>query len=96
MNTYSFADEAVRDLNEICDYIARQNVKLASNFFDTVRKKCTLFANFPNMGKNYEQLAPNLRGFLVDDYIIFYYPRTDGITVVRVVNGYRDLEDLFY
>ncbi len=47
------------------------------------------------MGKSYDILSPNLRGFTVDDYIVFYYPREDGIDVVRVVNGYRDLKSLF-
>ena len=47
------------------------------------------------MGKSYVWLAPNLRGFMVDEYIIFYYPRTDGIDVARVVSGYRDLDSLF-
>ena len=54
-----------------------------------------LVAGFPNMGKSYDILSPNLRGFTVDDYIVFYYPREDGIDVVRVVNGYRDLKSLF-
>jgi toxin ParE1/3/4 len=47
------------------------------------------------MGKSYSKLAPNLRGFVVEDYIIFYYPREDGIDITRVVSGYRDLESLF-
>ncbi len=47
------------------------------------------------MGKRYEKLASGLRGFNVDDYIIFYYPREDGIDVTRVISGYRDLESLF-
>ena len=47
------------------------------------------------MGKRYEKLASGLRGFTVDDYIIFYYPREDGIDVTRVISGYRDLESLF-
>ncbi len=95
MNTYAFSDEAVKDLKEICDYLAQQNPQLASNLFDAIRKKCKLFANFPNMGKNYNKLTPNLKGFLVDDYIILYYPKNEGITVTRVVYGYRDLESLF-
>jgi toxin ParE1/3/4 len=37
----------------------------------------------------------NLRGFLVNDYIVFYYPSDEGIYVLRVVIGYRDLESLF-
>jgi toxin ParE1/3/4 len=47
------------------------------------------------MGKSYEKLAPGLRDFTVEEYIIFYYPREDGIDVTRVISGYRDLESLF-
>ena len=95
MSSYSFSDEAVRDLDEICNYIAQNNPSAASKLFDSVRKKCKVVANFPNMGKRYEKLAPGLRGFTVDDYIIFYYPKEDGIDVTRVISGYRDLESLF-
>lgn len=65
------------------------------SFFDDIRQKCKLVANFPNMGKSYARFVPNLRGFVVDDYIIFYYPREDGISITRVASGYRDLESLF-
>ncbi len=47
------------------------------------------------MGKSYGRLVPNLRGFVVDDYVIFYYPLEDGISVTRVASGDRDLESLF-
>lgn len=95
MSRYSFSDAAVRDLDEICTQIAEVNPRAASELFEAIRKKCRLVAGFPNMGKGYERLAPGLRGFIVKDYIVFYYPRTDGIDVVRVVSGYRDLELLF-
>jgi toxin ParE1/3/4 len=38
------------------------------------------------------QPKPNLKGFLVDDYIIFYYPQKDGIAITKIAYGYRDLE----
>lgn len=95
MSNYSFSDEAMQDLDVICEYIARSNPKAASNIFDKIRQKCKLVANFPNMGKSYKNLAPNLRGFVFKDYLILYYPREDGIDVVHVVNGYQDLESLF-
>jgi toxin ParE1/3/4 len=95
MSSYSFSDTAVRDIDEICEYIAVQNGKAASQLFDRIRQKCKLVANFPNMGKTYSNLDPNLRGFVVDDYIVFYYPSSDGINIARVISGYRDLEDLF-
>ncbi|MBW4695128.1 MAG: type II toxin-antitoxin system RelE/ParE family toxin [Lyngbya sp. HA4199-MV5] len=95
MNSYSFSEEAVRDLDELCEYVAQRNASAASRLFEAIRQKCKQVANFPKMGKRYEALAPNLRGFAVQDYIVFYYPRPDGINIVRVVSGYRDLESLF-
>lgn len=95
MNTYSLSDEAIRDLEELCDYLAQNEPKAASRIFDNIRQRCKLLAQFPNMGKSYDRFAPDLRGFVIEDYIIFYYPRQDGIDVVRIVSGYRDLETLF-
>ncbi|MBD0385977.1 MAG: hypothetical protein ICV54_05435 [Nostoc sp. C3-bin3] len=42
-----------------------------------------------------EILSANLRGFNIEEYIVFYYPREDGIDITRVISGYRDLESLF-
>lgn len=95
MSSYSFSDDAIQDLDEICEYIAQSNPSAASKLFDRIREQCKVVAGFPNMGKNYSKLSPGLRGFIVDDYIVFYYPREDGINIARVVSGYRDLESLF-
>lgn len=94
MANYQFSEAAITDINQICDYVAQNNPRSASHLFDTIRQKCKLVANFPNMGKKYDQIRPNLRGFLVNDYIIFYYAQDDGIYIVRIINGYRNLEQL--
>jgi toxin ParE1/3/4 len=73
MSNYLFSDEAIQDLDEICEYIARSNIKAASKLFDDIRKKCKLVAAFPNMGKSYGKLLPNLRSFVVDDYIRSFF-----------------------
>ena len=95
MANYQFSEDAIKDINEICDYLAKNNPRSASNLFDAIRQKCKLFANFPKMGKSYSQIRPNLRGFLVKDYIIFYYPHNEGIIIVRIISGYRNLDTLF-
>ncbi|WP_299484453.1 type II toxin-antitoxin system RelE/ParE family toxin [Acaryochloris sp. IP29b_bin.137] len=95
MNSYSFSEKAVQDLDDICGYIAQQNPAAASKLFDAIRSKCRQVAQYPNMGKPYDRLSSHLRGFSVGNYIIFYYPRPDGIDIARVLSGYRDLEDLF-
>jgi toxin ParE1/3/4 len=91
MSYYNFSDLAIDDIEQICDFLAQTNPKFASQLFDTIRQKCKLVANFPNRGKDYSWIDSNLRGLIVDDYIIFYYPREEGISIARVIYGRRDL-----
>lgn len=59
------------------------------------REQCQLIVKFPEMGRNYEELAPGLRGFPIGNYIIFYRKIETGIEVNRLLSGYRDIETLF-
>jgi toxin ParE1/3/4 len=95
MSSYVFSELAIQDLNEICDFIAQKDIRAASQLFDAIRKKCKLVASFPNIGKDYSWILPNLRGFILDDYIVFYYPRENGIDIARVIYGRRDLQAIF-
>ena len=47
------------------------------------------------MGRRREELAPGLRSFPVGRYLIFYVPLTNGVDIVRVLHGSRDLVALF-
>lgn len=47
------------------------------------------------MGRERKELSPGLRGFSIDNYII-YYPEADfGIDVIRILSGFRDIPALF-
>jgi plasmid stabilization system protein ParE len=54
-----------------------------------------LSRSFLLLGRNRDELMENVRSFPIDDYLIFYSAIEAGIEVLRVVSGYRDLEDLF-
>ena len=95
MAKYQFSEDAIKDINEICDYLAKNNPRSASNLFDAIRQKCKLLSDFPNLGKSYTEIRPNLRGFLVRNYIIFYNAHNADIFIVRIVSGYRNLDTLF-
>ena len=95
MGTYGFSEDANEDLEEICAYLEQRSTKAASQLFDRIRQKCKLVASFPNMGKSYEEWIPGLRGFVIDDYIIFYVVIGDAVQILRIVNGQRDLTQLF-
>jgi len=40
-------------------------------------------------------LAARLRSFPVGSYVIFYRPMENGVEIVRVLHGARDLPPLF-
>ena len=76
-------------------YLGRYSVKAAGKLFDRIRQRAKLVASFPDTGKSYNDLIPGLREFMVDDYIVFYIRVGDGIEVLRVISGYRDLRSVF-
>ena len=50
----------------------------------------------PRMGRKVEELAPNLRSFPVGNYLIFYRPLEDGIQLIRLVHGARDITPEYF
>ncbi|MBP0019467.1 MAG: type II toxin-antitoxin system RelE/ParE family toxin [Cyanobacteria bacterium SBLK] len=86
---------ASKDLNEIADYFASRNLDAGDRFVIAFERKCKYLIQFPNMGRSYSDLEESLRGVPVENYIILYRIVEQGVEIVRVVSGYRDLEELF-
>jgi toxin ParE1/3/4 len=86
---------AIKDLEEIIDYFSSRNIEAGERFINEFEKKCKYLANFPNMGRSYDDIKPSIRGLPLADRIIFYRIIDDGIEIIRVFSGYRDLESLF-
>ncbi len=80
---------------EILEYIARDKPGAAAKFVQKLKDACWTLAKTPTMAPLREELAPGLRAWPVGNYIIFYRKAPDGIEVVRVVHGARDLGKLF-
>jgi toxin ParE1/3/4 len=95
MGTYSFSEDANADLEEICAYLELHNPQVASQLFDRIRHKCKLTSDFPGIERSYAELIPGLRGFIVNDYVVFYIVIGEAVQILRIVNGYRDLEEIF-
>ena len=92
---FTLSAQARQDLKDIKDYIARDSLDRAEEFIRAIARRFQKLAEFPGMGRSYEELFPNLRGFPVSNYIIFYRPSEQGISIDRILSGYRDIEDLF-
>jgi toxin ParE1/3/4 len=88
--------QAESDLEEIWWYIAQNNPKNADNFLDLLWEHCVFLAQSPFSGKKRDELLPNLRSFPVRHYVIFYLPLENGIELVRVMHGSRDIDKAFF
>jgi toxin ParE1/3/4 len=92
---YTLSAQARQDLKDIKDYIAQDSLDRAEQFVKAIAQRFQALASFPGMGRRYEMLAADLRGFPVGNYIIFYRSTEQGIAIERILSGYRDLEVMF-
>jgi toxin ParE1/3/4 len=86
---------ALLDLAEIWSYITEDSARNADAFASRIDKTFKLLAGRPGIGRVRPELYPDLRSFVVGKYVVFYLPLTDGIDVVRVLHGARDIETVF-
>ena len=86
---------AKQDLDDIWLSIARHNLERADRMLDDIQERFLLLGRFREMGVVRENLAPSLRSFPIDDFLIFYRLSKQGIEIVRVLPGKVDIERIF-
>ena len=87
--------EADKNLDEIWWHIAQDSLQNADRFLDRILEKCMILADFPKIGTERDELVNGLRSQPVGCYTVFYFPLDDGIDIVRVLHGSRDVESMF-
>ena len=97
MSRCVFAPEARADLAEIHDYIARYSPDDAVQFVRRLEEHCLRLADHPYAGAARPDLGPEFRLSAVPRtrYVIIYLPMDDGVEIVLVRHGARDIRRLF-
>ena len=88
-------EQAEADLEEILEYRDEHSPDAADRFARIFKEKTEALARMPEMGRGRDELAPGLRSFKAGNHLIFYRPAADGIQVIRIAHGSRDLPSLF-
>ena len=86
---------AEADILEIWGYIAEDSVVAADRWVDKLGEKFALWATQPMMGRARDELSPGIRSLAFGRYVVFFEPLPDGIDVVRVLHGSRDIDASF-
>jgi toxin ParE1/3/4 len=91
------AELALRDLESISDYIAKDSPRTALRFLTAAERTFVLLADHPHMGTVYEAEDAELVGLRrfpvtgFQSYLIFYTSSNEGIQIVRIIHGARDI-----
>jgi toxin ParE1/3/4 len=87
--------EAKGDLADIWWYIAQDSERAADTIITKLTQKFDDLLVTSEIGRARTKLAPELRSIPVGKYLIFYRPIAEGVEIVRVLHGARDIESLF-
>ncbi|MGD9504634.1 MAG: type II toxin-antitoxin system RelE/ParE family toxin [Syntrophobacteraceae bacterium] len=68
----------------------------ANAFIDSIDRKPKTLSEQPNMKRVRKEPGDGIRSFPVARFVIFYRSQTDGIKMVRVLHGAKDIEAGFH
>lgn len=85
---------AIRDVDEIWDWIAAEDVEAADRLSDRIARATDRLTNFPESGAPRPELGPDARSIIVGRYLILYRAGPDSVDILRVVHGARELGPL--
>ena len=80
----------------ICD-LARWSIPNAQRVRTAIERTLDLLAHSPRLGRERPKLRPGLFSYPVSgQYVVFYRPIGQGIELIRVLHGARDItSDMF-
>ncbi len=94
---FRLTEPAIKDIEQIADYIAKQSGLVQSELFlSKLDAKFAKIAQFPNLGRQRDEILAGIRSLSIGTYLILYMPIGEDVEIFRVISGYRDLSALFH
>jgi len=96
-----FSPRAVRDLDEVLNYIAADNPDVAERVRRVILNTADFLAEHPELGRRIRQATARhrqIRWIVVPkfrNYLIFYQPFGETVMVVRVLHAAQDWTRFF-
>jgi toxin ParE1/3/4 len=88
---------ATADLREIKDYLAEDNIEVATRTAKDIIDKIEKLADFPEMGTMlmYKiRLKSKYRYIICGQYLVFYIYQNNIVSIQRILHGKRDYMSL--
>jgi toxin ParE1/3/4 len=95
MTSHRFTAQANLDIEAIGTYIFDLNPVAADHFLTKLDQACEMLTSHPELGRARSKLGKGLRSFPIGNFLVFYTSTSEGIVIIRVLHGGRDLPALF-
>ncbi len=92
---------AIYAIIEIAEYLGQDSPAASERFMDATEGTFTQLESMPGLGHLYESSDKRLKGVRVcsvkgfPNHLIFYRPNEQGIEVLHVIHGARDIPAVF-
>lgn len=95
MQNFRLSPAAESDLTDIWTYRADSSEERADEFIEHLVKQFMMLTTFPEAGRKRPELKKGIRSFVAEHHVIFYRTINQGIEIVRVLDGTRDIDKIF-
>ncbi len=95
MSAARFTKRAREDLFDIWLYIPpRDSEVFADEIYDRIEARCQALRDYPKIGRTRPEIAEGARSLVIERWLALYWLVEDGVQLVRIVDGSRDLTNL--
>jgi plasmid stabilization system protein ParE len=93
---YRVGKDAERDLDDIFLYWARRaGLETADRLIDSIMDRFWLLGEYPDAGRQSEDMAPGVQCFPASRYLIYYRKTKRGNEILHVFHGAQDQKRAF-
>jgi toxin ParE1/3/4 len=76
-------------------YIFERNPDAAVALAHEFEQKFVNLSRFPSIGRDRSNLIKGLRSIVLGNYVVFYRIEADRVTIMRILDGRRDIDAEF-
>ena len=92
MPLVSFTKQARKDLLDIWLYLApRAGEAVSDRIYDEIEELCRSLGVHPELGRARPEIFEGARSFLVERWLVLYRLNNNGVQIVRIIDGARDI-----